>query len=153
MPGREIVVKWEPTLNKEARHLGVPELTKKWEVNPRHKKLRQAINDAFKAAGRRLEDFARRQRGDVKTHELLPIGRVNRLIKEKGYGFLTTLDGREIYFHKDSVLNRGFSRLKVGSSVSFAEEAGEKGPQASTVRIHHKRSAARPVVELTASTG
>ena len=153
VPGREIVVKWEPTLNKEARHLGVPGLTKKWEVNPRHKKLRQAVNDAFKAAGRRLEDFARRQRGKVKTHALLPIGRVNHLVKEKGYGFLTTLDGREIYFHKDSVLNRGFSRLKVGSSVSFAEEAGEKGPQASTVRIHHKRSAARPVVELTASGG
>ena len=153
VPGREIVVRWEPTLNKEARHLGVPELTKKWEVNPHHKKLRQALNDAFRAAARRLEDFARRQRGDVKTHALLPIGRVNRLLKEKGYGFLTTLDGREIYFHKDSVLNRGFSRLRVGSSVSFAEEQGEKGPQASTVRIHRKHGAAKPVVELSASTG
>lgn len=151
VPGREIVVKWEPTLSRMAQHLGVPELTKKWEVNPRHKKLRQAVNDAFKAAGRRLEDYARRQRGDVKTHSLLPIGRVNRIVKDEGYGFLTTIDGREIYFHKDSVLNRGFSRLKVGSSVTFAEEQGEKGPQASTVRIHRKHSAAKPVLELRAS--
>jgi cold shock CspA family protein len=151
VPGREIVVKWEPTLGKEARHLRVPELTKRWEVNPRHKKLRQALNDAFKAAGRRLEDYARRHRGDVKTHALLPIGRVNRLFKEEGYGFLTTIDGRELYFHKDSVLNRGFPRLRIGTPVSFAEEEGEKGPQASTVRIHRRHGAAKPVVELTAS--
>jgi len=146
VPGREIVVKWEPTLRKNARHLGVLELTKKWEVNPHHKKLRQAVNDAFRAAGRRLEDYARRQRGDVKTHAELPLGRVTRLFKEQNYGFLTTLDGREIYFHKDAVLNGGFARLKIGSSVMFAEEAGEKGPQASTVRIHRKRSTVRPVV-------
>jgi len=146
VPKREIVVKWEPTLGKNARHLGVLELTKKWEVNPRHKKLRQAINDAFRAAGRRLEDYARRQRGDIKTHAELPLGRVTRLFKDENYGFLTTLDGREIYFHKDAVLNGGFARLRLGSSVMFAEEAGEKGPQASTVRIHKKYSTVKPIV-------
>jgi len=151
VPGREIVVKWEPTLGKNARHLGMLEITKKWEVNPHHKKLRQAINDAFRAAGRRLEDYARRRRGDVKTHEELPVARVTRLFTDKGYGFLTAADGREIYFHRDAVLNGGFARLKVGTSVTFAEEAGEKGPQASTVRIHRKRSTVKPVGELTAS--
>ena len=54
---------------------------------------------------------------------------------EGGYGFLTSDDGREIYFHKNSVSAGAFPRLKIGTTVRFAEEAGEKGPQASTVRF------------------
>ena len=50
------------------------------------------------------------------------------------FGFLQSADGREIYFHKNSVLD-GLSRLKVGTRVAFAEEADEKGPQASTVKL------------------
>ena len=37
-------------------------------------------------------------------------------------------------FHRNSVLDGGFSRLTVGARVAFAEEMGENGPQASTVR-------------------
>jgi cold shock CspA family protein len=51
------------------------------------------------------------------------------------YGFLETPDGREVYFHKNSVLHNGFEQLKVGTEVYYAEEQGEKGPQASTVRV------------------
>lgn len=92
-----------------------------------------AIRDAFDAARCRLEDFARRQRGEVKRREIPPQGRVVRLLPEEGYGFLEAADGREIYFHRNSVLNGGFKKLKVGSEVRFSEEEGEKGPQASTV--------------------
>jgi cold shock CspA family protein len=146
VPGGEIVVKREPSLNARARRLGEAVVRKGAEVHLPHKDLRQAINDAFKAAGRRLQDYARRQRGDVKTQALLPEGRVSKLLPDEGYGFLTLEDGREIYFHKNSVLGRGFPRLKVGTSVRFVEEPGEKGPQASTVRIvpkHGLRRASR----------
>lgn len=95
--------------------------------------LSVAIRDAFDAARRRLEDFAQRQRGEVKRHETPPHGRVVQLFPEEGYGFLETPDGREIYFHRNSVLNGGFKQLTIGSEVRFAEEEGEKGPQASTV--------------------
>jgi cold shock CspA family protein/ribosome-associated translation inhibitor RaiA len=139
MPGGEIVVKREPSLNARARHLGESVIKKRAEVHIPHKQLRQAINDAFKAAGRRLQDYARRQRGDVKRPTLLPEARVSRILPQEGYGFLTSDDGREIYFHKNSVLGRAFPRLKVGTIVRFVEEAGEKGPQASTVRIVSKR--------------
>jgi cold shock CspA family protein len=44
-------------------------------------------------------------------------------------------DGREIYFHRNAVLAGHFDRLRIGSQVRFAEEAGEKGPQASSVRL------------------
>lgn len=94
-----------------------------------------AIRDAFDAARRRLEDFARRQRGEVKRHETPPHGRVVQLFSEEGYGFLEASDGREIYFHRNSVLNGGFKQLQVGSEVRFSEEEGEKGPQASTVAL------------------
>jgi cold shock CspA family protein len=94
-----------------------------------------AIRDAFDAARRRLEDYARRQRGAVKAHEEAPRARVSKLFPEEGYGFLETPDGREIYFHRHSVLHPGFDRLEIGAEVRFAEEEGEKGPQASSVAI------------------
>jgi ribosomal subunit interface protein len=94
-----------------------------------------AIRDAFDAARRRLEDYARRQSGAVKFHEETRRARVSRLFPEEDYGFLGTPDGREIYFHRHSVLHPGFDRLAIGTEVRFSEEAGEKGPQASTVAI------------------
>ena len=139
VPQGEIVVKREPSLNARARQLGEREIKKNSEVKIPHKNLRQAINDAFKAAGRRLQDYARRQRGDIKTHARPPEARVSRVVPREDYGFLTSEDGREIYFHKNSVLGRAFPRLKVGTHVRFVEEAGEKGPQASTVRIVPQR--------------
>lgn len=94
-----------------------------------------ALRDAFDAARREIEDYVRRQRGAIKYHEEPPQGRITSLFPDKGYGFLTTLDGREIYFHKNSVINRDFSQLKTGMRVRFAEEEGDKGPQASSVTI------------------
>jgi cold shock CspA family protein len=97
-----------------------------------------AIRDAFHAARRRLEDYARRQRGAVKVHEPFPHARVVKLFPEEGYGFLETSDGREVYFHRNSVIDSGFDRLEIGAEVRFAEESGEHGPQASTVIIAGK---------------
>jgi cold shock CspA family protein len=144
VPGGEIVVKREPSLSSQVRHLGEAKTKKRLELKIPHKILRLAINAAFKAAGRRLEDYARRQRGDVKAHAALPRARVSRILPDEGYGFLTTDDGREIYFHKNSVLHDAFAKLQVGAMVSFFEEPGEKGPQASTVRVVRKRGTPPP---------
>jgi cold shock CspA family protein/ribosome-associated translation inhibitor RaiA len=94
--------------------------------------LSQAIREAFDAAKRQLEDYILEQRGAVKAHESM-IGHVARIEREPGYGFIETPDGREIYFHCNSVLDRAFDRLEIGAEVRFAEEEGEQGPQASTV--------------------
>ena len=93
-----------------------------------------AIRDAFNAAGRKLQDHARRRRGKVKVHEAPAVARIASLFPMEDHGFLLTPDGRELYFHKNSVLAPGFDRLEIGHEVHFAEELGEKGPQASTVR-------------------
>ena len=139
VPGGELVVKHEPSLRARARQSGEPKLKKHFEISAPHKQLRAAIDDAFNAAGRRLQDYSRRQRGDVKHLELPLRARVTQLFRDKDYGFLVTAEGRDVYFHKDSVLNNAFGRLKIGTLVRFAEEQGEKGPQASTVRIIGKQ--------------
>jgi cold shock CspA family protein len=100
-----------------------------------HPELHTAIQEAFDAAGRRLQDYARRMRGDVKQDTRMSRGTVTQLFPLEGYGFLQTDDGREVYFHKHSVLDEAFERLEVGSVVRFVEEAGDKGPQASTVAL------------------
>lgn len=74
------------------------------------------IRDVFKEARRQLQDFARRSRGQTKTHVPHPSGRVIKLFPEEGYGFLETADGTEIYFHQNSVLNDAFDRLVIGQA-------------------------------------
>ena len=126
VPGEELVVSREP-----AEHHA-------------HEDVYVAIRDAFDAAQRRLEDHARRQRGAVKAHEPRPRARVCRIFPTKGYGFVETPDGRELYFHCHSVLDGAFKQLAVGTEVEFAEEPGEQGPQASTVRLVGTRRRATP---------
>jgi len=92
-----------------------------------------AIRDAFDALERQLEDYARRQDRRVKVHEVPPHGRISELYPAEGYGKISTPDGRMIYFHRNSVVGADFDRLQVGAEVRFSEEAGERGPQASTV--------------------
>lgn len=114
-----------------------------------HADLAAAVKAAFREAGRQLEDHVRRLEDRVKAQE--PAGRaaVARLLPDDGYGFLRTADDREIYFHERSVLNGGFRRLAVGDAVRFVEEAGEEGPQASTVvpLRRARRSEAEPEEE------
>ena len=99
--------------------------------------LNATVRDAFKAAERQVEEFSQRRRGDVKTPVLPPQGQVVRMFPEEGYGFIATgEDGREIYFHRNAVLDPpGFEKIQVGSQVRFAEEQGFEGPQASTVAL------------------
>ncbi len=51
---------------------------------------------------------------------------------------IETSDGREIYFHRISVVDNNFDNLAEGDSVHFSEEMGDEGPQASTVHIEGK---------------
>lgn len=100
--------------------------------------LYAAIREAFSAAERQVESWSQRIRGDVKTPVLPPEGLVVRIFNndEEGYGFIQSPDGREIYFHRNAVLDPpGFDKLEVGSRVRYAEEQGFEGPQASTVTL------------------
>jgi cold shock CspA family protein/ribosome-associated translation inhibitor RaiA len=97
--------------------------------------LMSAIQMAFAAARRRLQDQVRRRRGDVRHLGTMPRGTVTKLLPAEGYGFVTDAENNEIYFDRQSVPGAGFDRLVEGDDVRFveAEGEGEKGPQASTV--------------------
>jgi cold shock CspA family protein len=110
------------------------------KADERHSDVTFAINDAFHRARRQLQDQVRRMQGQVKTHDSEPTGTVSQIEPIDGFGMLETADGREIYFHRNSVLNDGFNKLKVGTRVTFSEEVGEKGPQASTVKLAGKHA-------------
>lgn len=117
VPNGEIAVKRNPAEHFEYRDVGL------------------AIRDAFDDALRQLQDRVRIEQGQVKSHETLAHARVSQINPLAGYGFLETPDGREIYFHKNSVMNGDFRVLDIGSEVRFVEELGDKGPQASTVHL------------------
>ena len=109
-------------------------------ADERHADLTFAVNDAFKHARRQLQDQVRRMHAQVKHHEGQPIGTVRNLDASGKFGFLEAADGHEVYFHRNSVFDGAFSRLAVGTRVTFIEEMGEKGPQASTVKLLGKHS-------------
>jgi cold shock CspA family protein len=103
-----------------------------------HRDLRTIVLDVFRAARRQMQSARERARGEERA-PVEPRGLIERLVPSphgaEGYGFLRSLDGRAIYFHQHSVLNRDFDRLAIGTEVRFEEEDGDDGPQASTLAI------------------
>ena len=53
-----------------------------------HEDAYVALRDAFDIAKRQLDDFGRRQRGDVKMHDSESRGQIARLLRDEGYGFI-----------------------------------------------------------------
>jgi ribosomal subunit interface protein len=127
-------------------HLEVPkghvDATREAGLNHAHEDPYVALRDAFDHAVRLLEDQIRKQRGDVKRHEVPEHGSVVRLLPDRRAGFLESSDGLEVYFHENAVIDAGYDALEVGHEVRFelAPDPGENGPQASTVEAigkHH----------------
>lgn len=101
--------------------------------NPAHEDIYVAIRDAFNAATRQLEDYARVRRGEIKLHNHQHSGVVVSLFPENDHGFIESADGREIYFHRNSVSGDGFNALAVGDRIRYIEEEDDLGPKASTI--------------------
>lgn len=97
--------------------------------------LHAAIRVAFDAAERRLGEKMRRTHGRPPVEERPLRATVARIFPAEGYGFLDAGAGREVYFHRNSVLDPGFDALEAGSEVRYAEEPGDQGPQATTVAL------------------
>jgi ribosomal subunit interface protein len=100
-----------------------------------HEDVYVALRDAFDSVKRQLEETVRLQRGAVKVHETPQHGEVARLLREEGYGFIQTADGRELYFSRENVVHPGFDELEAGTPVQFIEEDAAEGPQAKRVSV------------------
>ena len=63
----------------------------------------------------------------------MPKGTVKWFNQKKGYGFLISEDGKEIFVHFSSIQGEGFKSLREGDEVKFEITQGEKGEQATNV--------------------
>ena len=61
-------------------------------------------------------------------------GTVKKVIRDRGFGFLTAADGREVFFHRSALEGIEFDALAEGDQVQFNVESGPKGPRAANLR-------------------
>lgn len=62
-------------------------------------------------------------------------GKIKKLIRERGFGFISDTDGREVFFHQSSLVDIKFDALSEEQEVEFEVEKSPKGPRAINVRI------------------
>ncbi len=98
------------------------------------KTFEEAIRSVFSA----VEIELRKHREKRASHEIretaTPLrGVICKLFPQEGYGFILQEGGGEVYFHKNALHGLKFEELEDGTEVAFNIEAGEKGPQATTV--------------------
>lgn len=62
-------------------------------------------------------------------------GKVKKIVADRGFGFISDTDGREVFFHQSSLIDAQFSDLKEDSQVEFEIEKSPKGPRAVNVHI------------------
>lgn len=118
VPSEELVVSRDPAEREARRHLDA------------------AIKDAFQAIRRQLEQHVEQLRaGRQKGGGPARFGKVARCLPEEGYGFIRTPDGRDVYFHENTLVGADLDDLHVQTPVRFVEEEGEKGPQAREVHV------------------
>jgi CspA family cold shock protein len=63
-------------------------------------------------------------------------GTVKWFNAEKGYGFITPEDGsKDLFVHFSGIQGDGYKSLNEGQKVEYESTQGQKGPQASNVRV------------------
>jgi cold shock CspA family protein len=124
VPGDELVVSRAPHRPKERY------------ANP---DIRTSVRDAFEAAERQLIDYKEQLRGDVKLHEPLFKGQVSEVDPKGEFGFVLTKEGNQLYFHRNSVMEGDWEKLRRGTAVHYVEAAGDTGPTASKVWVGPER--------------
>ena len=60
-------------------------------------------------------------------------GKIKKLVRDRGFGFISDTDGNEVFFHRSSVTGANFDSLNEEETVEFDVEKSPKGPRASNV--------------------
>lgn len=62
-------------------------------------------------------------------------GKIKKLVRDRGFGFISDTDGREIFFHRSNVVDTNFESLNEEQTVEFEVEKSAKGPRAINVKV------------------
>jgi CspA family cold shock protein len=62
-------------------------------------------------------------------------GKIKKLIRDRGFGFISDTDGREVFFHQSGLVGITFDALKGTEDVEFDVEKSDKGPRAVNINI------------------
>jgi len=62
-------------------------------------------------------------------------GKIKKLVRDRGFGFISDTDGTEVFFHQTSLVETSFDALSEGQQVEFEVEKSDKGPRAVNVHV------------------
>jgi len=100
--------------------------------------VRAALTESFSVLTLQLKEIQRKKRKSKKNPNHVEsgdgFGVIRKVSPHESYGFITSADKRDIYFHENALKNLNMDDLSEGDSVTFGETVGDKGPQASWVR-------------------
>ncbi len=86
----------------------------------------------------KLKEILRKKRKGQKGGDPLAegdtFGTIRKVSPRESYGFISTPDNRDIYFHENALKNIRIDDLTEGDTVIYGETPGDKGPQASWVK-------------------
>ena len=61
-------------------------------------------------------------------------GKIKKLVRDRGFGFISDTDGREVFFHQSALVETTFTALQEDQAVEFDIEKSDKGPRAVNVK-------------------
>ena len=62
-------------------------------------------------------------------------GKISKLIRDRGFGFIAVEDGKDVFFHRTALVGGDFDSIVEGTGVEIDLESGPKGPSAANVRV------------------
>ena len=109
-------------------------------VKRKGEKVVPIVVDAFNTLGMQLKELQRKRRQSFKVPPEAARGTgsegiIKTIYPYESYGFIVTSQGREIYFHENSLKDITMNQLSEGDDVKFGEAEGDKGPCAAWVRV------------------
>ena len=109
-------------------------------VKRKGEKVVPLMVDAFNTLGMQVKEHQRKRRQSSKVAPEVAKGTssegiVKSIYPYESYGFITTSQGREIYFHENSLKDISMNQLSEGDGVKFGEAEGDKGPCATWVKV------------------
>jgi len=109
---------------------------KRWGEN-----VRSLLTESFDVLGAQLKEIVKKKQNH-KTAKVSgavidgkSTGIVRKIFPEESYGFIVTDDQLDVFFHANSLKDVAIGELTEGDEVLFAMEVGDKGPQATWVRV------------------